>query len=296
MCRNGFRSERGLACVFETDTGYLRPVKIGGVEVLRTIYGAVRDRNWDTVLPVIELERAEQGEDDFLLEFTARCDLTPISFLWKGTVHAQGESLEFRFEGQARSTFLRNRIGLCILHPIKECAGKPCRIQHSDGTWGDGEFPLYISPHQPFKDLRALSWSPSHGVSAEILFEGDVFETEDQRNWTDASYKTYSTPLELPFPVEVACGERISQRVALSLKMQHEKPTAVVEEARLSLTVSSIPLAKPLPKIGLGVATHGLPLSENERQCLARLRLNHLRVDVHFSQSDWKRAGAQTGS
>jgi D-apionolactonase len=127
-------------------------------------------------------------------------------------------------------------------------------------------------------------------VSAEILFEGDVFETEDQRNWTDASYKTYSTPLELPFPVEVTYGERISQRVALSLKMQHEKPTAVVEETRLSLTVSSIPLAKPLPKIGLGVATHSLPLSENERQCLARLRLNHFRVDVHFSQADWKRA------
>ena len=92
---------RNLACVFETDTGYLRPVKIGGVEVLRAIYGAVRDRNWDTVLPVIELERVEQGEDDFCLEFTARCERAPISFWWKGTIHAQGESLEFRFEGQA---------------------------------------------------------------------------------------------------------------------------------------------------------------------------------------------------
>src|SRR6516225_2822770 len=46
---------RTLSCVFETDTGYLRPVKITGVEVLRAIYGAVRDRNWDTVLPVTEL-------------------------------------------------------------------------------------------------------------------------------------------------------------------------------------------------------------------------------------------------
>jgi hypothetical protein len=177
---------RTLSCVFETDTGYLRPVKITGVEVLRAIYGAVRDRNWDTVLPVIELERMEQGEDNFSLEFTARCDVTPISFWWKGIIQAQGESLEFRFEGRARSTFLRNRIGFCILHPIKECAGKPCRIQHPDGNWEGAEFPFYISPHQPFKDLRALAWNPSPGVRAEILFEGDVFETEDQRNWTDA--------------------------------------------------------------------------------------------------------------
>jgi D-apionolactonase len=47
---------------------------------------------------------------------------------------------------------------------------------------------------------------------------------EDQRNWTDASFKTYSTPLELPFPVEVAAGERIFQRVVLSI-MTHETAT-----------------------------------------------------------------------
>lgn len=39
---------------------------------------------------------------------------------------------------------------------------------------------------------------------------------EDQRNWTDASYKTYSTPLALPFPVLVAPGRVIAQSVALS--------------------------------------------------------------------------------
>ena len=278
---------RILRCVFEIDTGYLRPVKVGGVEVLRAVYGAVRDKNWNTVIPVVKLERTEQHEDDFLVEFTARCELSPIAFSWKGIVRAQGGELEFRFEGQAHLAFLRNRIGLCILHPIKECAGKPCRIQQAAGMWVDSEFPLYISPHQPFKDLRSLSWSPATGLSAEMLFEGEVFETEDQRNWTDASFKTYSTPLELPFPVEVARGEQIRQRVALFVTTGHGYAPATPGASPLTLALASGP-AKRRPKIGLGLATHGQPLSEVERLWLTRLRLNHLRVDLHFRQIDWK--------
>jgi len=39
-----------------------------------------------------------------------------------------------------------------------------------------------------------------------ISFEGDVFETEDQRNWTDASFKTYCPPLRLPYPRPFEAG------------------------------------------------------------------------------------------
>jgi hypothetical protein len=120
-----------------------------------------------------------------------------------------------------------------------------------------------------------------------MSFEGDIFETEDQRNWTDASFKTYSTPLELPFPVEVANGEKTFQMVALSVTPSREDAHAKPEQQPLTLTVGSAP-ARRIPKIGLCVASHGQPLSEIERSLLARLRLNHLRVDLHFRQSDWK--------
>ena len=41
---------------------------------------------------------------------------------------------------------------------------------------------------------------------ANVAFDGDIFEMEDQRNWTDASYKIYSTPLRLPFPCRCAAA------------------------------------------------------------------------------------------
>ena len=46
--------------------------------------------------------------------------------------------------------------------------------------------------------------------------EGDTFEMEDQRNWGDASYKTYVRPLSLPWGYTLAKGSRLEQAVQLS--------------------------------------------------------------------------------
>ena len=74
-----------------------------------------------------------------------------------------------------------------------------------------------------------------------MRFAGDVFEMEDQRNWTDASYKTYCTPLALPFPVEIPEGARISQSVTLTLIPQSGGDIPVVRaDPRVAGTVFSI--------------------------------------------------------
>jgi hypothetical protein len=62
--------------------------------------------------------------------------------------------------------------------------------------------------------MEGMKWTTADNLQMELTFEGDIFETEDQRNWTDSSYKTYSTPLSLPFPVSVTKGEKINQRIS----------------------------------------------------------------------------------
>ena len=254
--------------------------------MIRAIYGAVRDKNWDTVEPRLEIERIEQGDDSFSLNFTAHHESEPISFSWKGTIEGRGGVLEFTFDGRVEKSFLRNRIGICVLHPIVECAGKACRVQHSDGAWEEGSFPRFISPHQPFKDIQALSWHPSDRVQASIRLEGEVFEMEDQRNWTDASFKTYSTPLELPFPVELAAGEQIRQRAVLTLVEQGVISVAEEPTAKVAIVPGS--QTKRVPKIGLCVTPDALPYSAVDRERLEQLRLNHLRVDLRCSDSSWE--------
>lgn len=199
-----------LTALLEDDGG-LRRLAVGGVEVVRRLHGAVRDRNWDTIPP--RLERLAVG-DGIDVVFDALCG----PFAWRGTIRSDGRSLTYTMDGVAREGFRRNRIGLCVLHPIQGCAGAACTIETTDGRRLESAFPARISPHQPFKNVRALSHTPAPGLRVRIAFEGDVFETEDHRNWTDASFKTYSTPLELPFPVEVPAGARVRQSVTLTIE------------------------------------------------------------------------------
>ena len=124
---------------------------------------------------------------------------------------AQRAPSRFSMDGTAHSTYLRNRIGFCVLHPMS-CAGKDCVVEHVDGSLTQGVFPAEIAPHQPFRDIRAITHEVTSELQAEVRMEGDTFEMEDQRNWTDASYKTYCTPLDLAFPVEIAAGTPFSSR------------------------------------------------------------------------------------
>jgi hypothetical protein len=126
-----------------------------------------------------------------------------------------------------------------------------------------------------------------------VTFDGDLFAMEDQRNWTDASYKTYCTPLEMPFPVEVAKGARIRQSVALRLNMASVvapaagPTTHTPRPAPVTLTVDLAALC-PLPKIGLAVASHGRPLGDRQIERLRALKLDHLRVDLPLGQTGWR--------
>ncbi len=281
-----------LSLVYEE--GDLRYIRLGDREVLRRVYVAVRDRNWGTVPPRLSNVQMDIAENSFRIAYDVEHRQGDIDFFWKGTITGRADgTITFAMDGVARSTFWRNRIGFCVLHPIRECAGAPCRIEHVDGTIEEGAFPKYIAPHQPFFDIRAISHEVMPGIWAEVRFAGDVFEMEDQRNWTDASYKTYGTPLRLPYPVEVQAGTRIAQTVTLSLQGSIASAERARDEGR---TVGDQPLSLilrpsspiPLPQLGLGVASHGQPLSPREIERLKVLRLSHLRVDLDLARPGYE--------
>jgi D-apionolactonase len=288
-----------LSLIYES--GDLRYIRLGQREILRRVYVALRDRNWGTVLPVLSNVQIEQTDDSFQISYDVEHRQGQIDFFWRGSIvgDARG-TISFTIDGVARSSFLRNRIGFCVLHPIHECAGVPCHVEHVDGTIETTRFPHYIAPQAlvdgiihpvyPFAELRAMSHEVQPGVWAVVRFEGETFEMEDQRNWTDASFKTYGTPLRLPFPAKVARGTRIRQSVTLALNdegrmMNDEGRTKIVD--RSSFSVHRSAKAVPLPQIGLGVASHGQSLSERELDRLRALNLAHLRVDLNLASADY---------
>jgi len=284
-----------LRLLYDPANGGLRRIKLVEREVLRGIYAAVRDRNWDTVPGRIAQTSSIVGDDSFCIEFTSEHRQAEIDFIWHGRIEgtADGE-VRYDFVGRARSQFHRNRIGFCVLHPIAECAGARARQTRLDGRTIECRFPGLIEPQifgeSSFQQLQGVAHEISPGVWAGVSFMGDVFEMEDQRNWTDASFKTYCTPLALPFPVEITSGQCIQQSVKLqiigNIEPVRSTVSAIAHAANKELIDIQVEPSGRLPQIGLGVASHGESLTGEAIAALQRLQLSHLRADIHLSSAD----------
>ena len=273
-----------LSVVFES--GDLRYIRLGDRELVRRIYVAVRDRNWGTVPARLSDLTVEEGPDRFLVRYAAEHEEGLVHFMWRAVIEGGPDgSLRFEMDGAARSTFLRNRIGFCILHPIRECAGARCRLDPR--RWHDTRrrVPEARGPCNPFKELIGLSHEVVPDVWADLRFEGDVFETEDQRNWIDGSFKTFCTPLRLPFPVEIASGSRVRQAVSMTLAGRVDRPPASDDAFTFRVVPDS---AVPLPEIGLGQPSDGHLPSGSQLDLLRRLNLSHLRVDLDLGEPGWQ--------
>lgn len=275
-----------LSMLFEPELAFLRYIRLGDREILRGIYAAVRDGVWGTITPEISNICLETEQDHFKLTFDVNCRRKEIDFFWQGSITGDSQGMVvYSMNGMARSGFKSNRIGFCVLHPIQECAGRACLVEKVDGTQERGNFPKAISSHQPYVNMRAISYEVTPAVTAQICFDGDIFEMEDQRNWSDASFKTYCRPLSLPFPFEVAPGQNFKQTITLSLRGTiPEMPTQVTPATDISFQVNQ-DVRFRLPDIGLQMASHGHPLQEEELTRLKKLNLHHLRVDLNLSDS-----------
>src|SRR5262245_9138944 len=179
-----------LTLVFEPEIAFVRYVRAGDREILRGIYAAVRNSVWGTVPAQVRNLQLKRNDGGFLLTFSSEHKQDDIDFVWTGTLTGTRQgTLKFTFDGKARSTFQRNRIGFCVLHPMRECAGRSCTIEKTTGETVHGSFPDLISPHQPFFDILAIRHAAFPDLEAEVRMEGDSFEMEDHRNWTDANFK-----------------------------------------------------------------------------------------------------------
>jgi len=275
--------------MFDAENAFLRFVRIGKHEVLRGINAPVRNQFWGTVKPEVNNLRLESVRGKFTLTFDAICNERDVEFFWKGKItgNSKGEVV-LTFEGEARSTFRKNRIGFCVLHG-PSAAGKPWIIEDIQGAKTPGHFPAFVSPHQPAKNIREIAHEMAPGIWAHVRCEGDTFEMEDQRNWTDASFKTYPTPLEIPYPVVIAKGTKISQKIQIQVKGDVSKllaPDDKQEEQVIVAFPGDLQATHPLPPIGLQLSSQVDTLGPVELRRLKALHLDHLRVTVTPSEDE----------
>lgn len=265
------------------DNGMIRSIFCGKDEVVRRIYIALRDRNWNTIPYTIENFASNREAHAFTITFFVRYQYENIHFIVDVSIIGSNDGIiTTTLYGEALSTFERNRIGWCLLYPLQTCSGIPCTVVETNGNSRSTTFPHQIAPHQPVVGMRSLSYQLADGTTITTLCSGDTFEMEDQRNWTDASYKVYSTPLTTPIPVTMVKGTIIEQTITISVAAKQPiKPAEPTEpEVRISCQKTDV---FPLPKLGL-VFPGKQRLTDFAARSLAALNLDHLRFDIDLSE------------
>lgn len=266
-----------LSAIFEE--GNIRYIKYHGEEITRMIYPAIRDENWKTIYPRISDMVINKEKSSFSVRYRALFDEGNVKFNAEFIIEGgPDDSISFTMKGEALKPFRSKRVGLCMLHPVYAAAGRPVSVTSPGGEVSEKSFPASITPVPPFTDVKAMEWTTPTGISLHIDFDGDVFETEDQRNWGDNSYKTYSGPQYCVSMVQYDEGQRMEQRI--SLRVGGGVPArshAAAEERKL-----------PLPSVGYCRNPQKRRLSDAEVMLAASIPFDHYRVELHLRNPAWK--------
>ncbi len=200
--------------------GVIRYVRIGNVEIVRRLYMALRDQNWNTIPTTFSDWKYDVWENSFEITFTAENKLGEIDYKWKGSITGdRSGKLTYSMSGVTLSSFKKRIIGLCALFPIKECAGRSAKVIRSDGESVSTSFPSYISSETPlpgFDDISEINYEADQSL-VTVKFEGDRFEMEDQRSFTDASFKVYSNWVRANDAEVVKAGDHVFQSISVSI-------------------------------------------------------------------------------
>jgi D-apionolactonase len=262
----------------------LANIRLRGAEIVRRILVTVRDTNWDTVQPRLLSSSISTEGDQLSIDMEGEHVAGEISFRWRVSIRTSDTGLVYELDGYTDGDFPYSRIGLCVLHPVGTCAGAAYRSSSSSETHS-GVLPITITPQTVvdgipiplFPPFDRLELDPGTGSTIIFGFEGDQFEMEDQRNWTDDSFKSYCTPASLGSPHQATRGQRFHQ----SVEVRAINFAAEARDASEPIAVEiGGPSGNSMPGLGLAMGSdHQIP-DDEEASLLRRLGLAHVRADV----------------
>lgn len=251
----------------------VRHIAFAGREVVSSLYAAARAADWSTYLfsPVVqEIQVDPQG---LLL---VREEIVEGLLSSRLRLHfADAGSLTALLELTALSDVDLNRWGFNICLEAGEWGGASV-LEHSGAS-----LPNEIAPqpvvdgviHGLFPPTPTLALRHRDGMTLRLGSEGLPLEMEDQRNWTDSTFKVYSGSLQAPRPIRLAPGTTLRQELTITVS-NVPKPLAVVGAAPVAvgppveLPRVGVQLNDPLPS---GAA----PIEE----LLRKLGVDHVRID-----------------
>ena len=241
--------------------GYIVDWEVAGYEVWHGVTFLYRDPDWGTPEPVFQhVVHALEGAG-FSLKLEGYIPTQPAIDLLL-TVHGDLHGMvKLQARAVPRGDLLANRMGLCLLHPM-HAMGQAIEVEHVDGRISRSTFPELVPAWPPFTAVRGIRHEFAPGHWAQVRFQGDDFEFEDQRNNADASFKTYSRSNNMPRPYVLRGGVAIEQSVTLRIEPA-TGPIHPVPVRNRVLNLHKYAEVVRMPQLGLAITpadAHASPL------------------------------------
>ena len=250
----------------------IRNIRYEGVQLVDLLYTAIRPLDWSTL-------KADEYSADVQI-IGSDCVIT-ITELFAGALAAQAKitlskqntfSVDYELKGLAE--YQVSRWGVCFCLNTADWMGSS--VVSSGNTYSlaqdispqrvvdgviQGLFPASDEMHFLAPDKRSL----------KVVSTGKVMEAEDQRNWTDNTYKIYSGSLSEPFPFLTSAGSIWKQSVNFEVGV----PESVTTDAT-KILVKEI---EALPSIGLQFNHDSLLTPDDLEKAFILLEIDHLRIN-----------------
>jgi D-apionolactonase len=261
------------------ESGGLRWLRAHGREVLRALGPTVRDADWQTITPASL--RASRGDDGAPLGWVARYEAPDLDVEVSVEIKIDRSLVVMTSSvGFGRRT-VAQRIGTSILFPLTTVG---VRYEARGGRGGGaGAFPRHISDGLLEVELDELDWVVAPGLEATLSMRGQRWDIEDQRNWSDASFKGFSPPLS-PGPTTFDAGSTLQTRV--ELRVRGSADAAPPDQSRPAVVTVGGATGQDLPPVGCALVGS----VEGSLDDLRALAPSHLRCTVDLSRPDWRAA------
>jgi hypothetical protein len=250
----------------------IRNVTYQGAQMIDLLYTAIRPWDWSTLDPDEHSEVVEISGENCLVTIT---DLFAGSMQGKTvlTLQPNGKfSIDYQLTGLGK--FEIQRWGVCF------CLHTGDWMRSTVNAGGD-KFTLLkeISPQRVIDGVTQGLFRASNDMhfiapdkrELKVVSTGKVLEAEDQRNWTDNTYKIYSGSLAEPRPFVLEKGFTWEQRV----EFQVTAPAGAIPDGSkiIAKEIAS------LPRIGVQFNTDSLLPGDDLEKALYILDIDHIRVN-----------------
>jgi len=250
----------------------IRNITYDGAQIIDLLYTAIRPLDWSTLNPEEHSEDIQIIGSDCLITITD--SFTGVMTARTRVTLSDRNTFSFDYELQGLTEYPINRWGVCICLNTADWMGST--VLSSGKTYSlmediapqrvvdgiiQGLFPASSEMHFVAPDKRYL----------KALSTGKVLEAEDQRNWTDNTYKIYSGSLSEPRPLITNAGSVWKQ----SVKFEVGAPSQVTPDPA-KILVHEI---EALPSIGLQFNGDSLLAPDDLEKAFILLGIDHLRIN-----------------